>query len=443
MLKKENILIIGFPAWDGDYTKSTVKLASELAKTNNVLYVEYPFTWSDVFKKNSPSSRILGLEKRLRTLPLPDGKSINVLTLPPMMPVNFIRNHDTYDLVMRQNAQKAHRCIQQNLDFLGMKNPVVINAFNPFLGVFLARRFQEKALIYYCYDEISAATWVQKHGTRLEKHFLRQADAVITSSATLLETKKRHNRHTYLVRNGADFELFHHAYSEAKKESQSVRIGYIGSIDERLDYDLLEAVIAAKPTWTFQFTGRITHLEGQKRLSAFSNVVFTGSKAPGQLPDEIATFHACIIPFVKNELTSGIYPMKINEYFAAGKPVVTTDFGDMEEFRHLVFMADDAAEFISALEDAVSNKDDDAKNKRIKLARANSWQNRGIAMGNAIEYVIKHVAMENTAKMDENLPTWMPDNYNRWGRGGAAAFSRPTAGASQPAFSSRVSVTFA
>lgn len=428
-LRNEKILLIGFPAWEGDYLKSTVQLATELAANNDVLYVEYPFTWKDVAmarlgKSKAPWRRILGKEQRLRRLPLNNGASINVLTLPPVAPVNFINNEMLYDALMQGNAQRACQSIRAAMQSLGMERPVVINAFNPFLGVFLARQFDEKALIYYCYDEISAAKWAGKHGARLERRLMRQADAVVTSSQPLFEAKQPFANLSFLVKNGVDFDLFHQQQgmegvtavpacsSSPAQQPKPNTIGYLGSLDERVDFDLLESTIAALPHRQFCFVGRVNSPEAG-RLLRYANVRIMGTQPADSLPGWVRQFDVCMIPFLKNELTAGIYPLKINEYFACGKPVVATGFGDLSDFKGLIGVANSPGEFAALLEASLRPAPPALAAARVAFARGNSWQQRAAELGQAIATVLH----------ESHRPEWMPDNYNRWGAGSAPFFS--------------------
>lgn len=410
-LRNEQIVIIGFPAWEGEYLKSTVQLATELARHNEVLYVEYPFTWKDALmgrlgKSKAPWRRILGREDRLRKLQLSNGAEINVLTLPPMVPVNFISSDLLYDTLMLTNAQKAYGTIKSAMNALQIARPVVINAFNPFLGAFLARQFGEKALLYYCYDEIGAAHWAGKHGPRLEARLLRQVDAVVSSSQPLFAAKKQLASRSFLVKNGVDFDLF----SQKTTSKPADRIGYLGSLDERVDYDLLESVIRKLAHRQFCFVGRVTSPEAE-RLRGLPNVEIVGSQPPASLPAWVQRFGVCMIPFLKNELTAGIYPLKINEYFAAGKPVVATDFGDMSDFEGLANIAHSPDEFALMLELAMLGDGDEKTPDRIAFARENAWSKRAEQFGQAIQSVVA----EKVRAAAYGEPVWMPDNFNRWG----------------------------
>jgi len=68
-------------------------------------------------------------------------------------------------------------------------------------------------------------------------------------------------------------------------------------------------------------------------------VVFYGPKKVQDLPAYLKTFSLGIIPFIKNQFTKGIYPLKINEYLAAGIPVVSTNFGYLEDFETIINIA--------------------------------------------------------------------------------------------------------
>lgn len=419
-LHNEQILVIGFPAWEGDYLESAVQLVSELAKDNTVLYVEYPFTWKDAImgklkRSKAPWRRMLGREERLRKLSLENGGKVNVLTLPPILPVNFINGETLFELVMGANARKAFTAIKTAMKSLGFQRPVVVNTFNPFLGVYLARQFDEKALIYYCSGEISAAKWVKKHGERLERKYMLQVDAIVASSKPLLITKQPFAKRSFLVKNGIDFDRFSHQLSTQHLSYSPHTVGYLGSLDERIDYDLLESLAMKMPDRRFIFVGSIKSHEAE-RLRCLPNVELAGSQTVASLPFWMQKFDVCMVPFLTNKLTAGIYPFKINEYFAAGKPVVTTNFGDLEDFRHMVSVADTHEQFANALEVAFGQKAN--SHYRITFAHGNSWRQRAADMGIAINQVV----VENQVLISSGESVWVPDNFNRWGDVSAAFF---------------------
>ena len=380
--QKKDIVCVAFPAWRGNYLKSTVQLMTELALLGHrILYVNYAFTWKDFilswFGKGHISwKRLSGVKPRLSVMPLENGAEIHLLTLPPILPINFLKSPKVYDAVNHINVFFIKRTIRKAMKSIGMTSPTVVNAFNPCFGNSLAGQLNSSKLIYYCYDDIGSARWASRHGKRLEDAFLKKVDNVIVTSQGLLEKKSKKNPNCFLIKNGVNYELFSqnpHVLPIVEVEEGKKIIGYLGSVDERVDYDLLEKLIAMTPQYHYVFVGRVTQSTYEKRLSAFPNVQIVGSQPPATLPAWVQKFDVCLIPFVKNELTKGIYPLKINEYLAAGKPVVATRFADLSDFESVVYIADDDNAFLKLAQGDYSNTD----SGRFKhFASQNSWAAR-------------------------------------------------------------------
>src|SRR5260221_10561379 len=203
---------------------------------------------------------------------------------------------------------------------------------------------------------------------------MQMADATIVTSQGLYEKKKSLCRSCFLVKNAANIELFYQGYNPIISDKK--RIGYICSIDDRLDYDLLEFLIKNMPQADFIFVGRIVDKKGEQVLRQFKNVRLEGPKPVEQLPGYIKNFSLGIIPFAKNDFNKGIYPLKINEYLAAGIPVVTSNFSYLDEFKNIIRIADNKEEFNSFVEDELLNDSIEKKNARVEVAKLNSWEHR-------------------------------------------------------------------
>jgi len=387
MIKGEEIVCIGFPTWEGDYMKSTVELMSVFAKGNKVLYVDYEFTFKDVLmgmigKKDIPVKRILGLTDRLRKLPSKKGGDVYVLTPPPVLPTNFIKSSKYYDSILRIGAKCVQKSIKKAMHRLDIASPIVINAFNPFFGNDLAGKLNEEQLLYYCYDEIGAAVWAKNHGVRLEEKFIKKVDGVIISSIGLFNNRMHLNKNSFLVKNGVDYDLFNTAFKYKganvliPKKNYSKVIGYIGSIDSRLDYELLEHLFIKMPKALFAFVGRVNFSKGEALLNKYENVISLGPHPPKELPKFLGEFDLGIIPFEKNEFTKGIYPLKINEYLSAGIPVVLTKFSDLSDFEKSTSIVNDKETFLAAVKTEMKNDSLAKQNERAKVGFHNSWENR-------------------------------------------------------------------
>ena len=380
MLKNRNILCLSNPTWDGNYAKTIVEVMKVLGQHNRVLYVDYQFTLKDVFatltgKADAPIKRMYGIEPNIRQKQVGNNAVVYVYTPPPILPINFLPAGKLYQLLLKFNTRIVVQGIKKALKHLNLEDDLIyINAFNPSMGLGSVGAFNEQTSLYYCYDEIGAAVWASKHGAYLEQAFIPQVDGVVVTSQGLLTSKSKLHTQTHLVRNGVNFQLFHNGFQPNVPERKVV--GYIGSIDTRLDYDLLDVTISAHRDWEFQFVGRVMYTQGETRLLKHSNVRLLGARPAEKLPDFLRTCAAGLIPFARNEFTKGIYPLKINEYLAAGLPVVMTEFSDLSEFANVVSSSNEPQQFLALLEREVEEDNTQLREKRVQVARENSWEHR-------------------------------------------------------------------
>jgi glycosyltransferase involved in cell wall biosynthesis len=353
--------------------------------------VDYPFTLKDaVFtalgKSKAPLNRMVGFDNRLRDFSEGDSE-IYHLTLPPVLPINWIKKESFFKKMTHFQSRVIRGSIKKAMHQLDMTSPIVINAFNPAVGVPLIGRLNEKANLYYCYDEISAAAWCGKHGKLMEDQLISLVNGVITTSQHLFETKSKHHLNTELIKNGVDYALFNQAYNQDRFENSTKTIGYVGSIDFRLDVDLLKAVIQFFPNHQFHFIGRVVDLQVKEALEAYPNVQFLGAKSPTELVKSMKNIDLGLIPFVKNDFTKSIYPLKINEYLAAGIPVVSTDFADLSDFVQSTSITETKEEFIHAITTALNADNETMAKARMEIAKKNDWKSRATQLFQLIEKV--------------------------------------------------------
>lgn len=382
---KTPLLVVGFPSWNDEYVKSTLLLCTELARNHRLLYVEYPYTWKDVAmgalgKSKRPVRRIMGWESRIRELETDHGHKLHVLTLPPMLPINWLNHRRFFTRMAQSNALKARKAILKALAQLEIREFIMVNAFNPFLGNFLHATLGEKRSFYYCYDEIGHARWAGKYGKLLEEELLAKVDGLICSSQPLLDGRSTIQPNAEVVKNGVYFETFYPAVGLRKQRPAATpTFGYWGAIDDRLDFNLLDLCLASWPESQVLMVGKIHPSVKDHPLLKHPSVICPGPQPVDRLPSFAAKMDVGLIPFVKNGFTRGIYPMKINEYLASGLPVVSTDFGDLSDFEGVVGIAKDEAGFLHSLTEALEMTSEEDLNRRLDVAASNSWQQRGEA----------------------------------------------------------------
>ena len=384
--RKLNIVIWAFPSWHGNYMKSTVELAKELALRHRVLYIDYAYTIKDVMSAKSdsqvPVERILKSDQSLKTIALDNGGKISILSLPPIIPFNWTNSRAIYKVIQELNYHIVADRIKGTIKQLDFKADIIINAFNPFFGSAIPRLFPNCPVIYYCYDNIEASAWAAKHGGRLEREFVANTNATIFSSDALKENKGW-KVPGYVVKNGVDLRIFNRIAQELNLNHEKKIIGYVGTIDERLDFDLLKKLAIANPDFDFHFIGRVITAAAEQ-LKSLPNVKLFGPVTPEKLPGMMQHFEVGIIPFVKNEFTRNVYPMKVNEYLAMGVPVVCTGFAQFSDLNGFLEVADDEVTFSAKLKEAISTDSSERKQQRKSKAQTNSWEQKSTEFENIL-----------------------------------------------------------
>ncbi len=237
---------------------------------------------------------------------------------------------------------------------------------------------------------------------REENELLRKADIVFIPNASFMEEKSRSRSHTYVVSNTVDVDLFAKAHAretQAPTDLERIpgkRIGYIGNINSWMDCDLLNYLAQNHPEWSFVLLGRVDGTKEFRGSSAFKtlqqqpNAHFLGWRDYTLLPNYLKGMHACMLPWMNNNLTMYHQPNKLFQYLAAGKPIVSTALPQVialnSEIGDLISIANDYQEFAQLLSKAMSKEEDKAVvEKRLRAA------NRYSSLNMARER-IKHIA---------------------------------------------------
>ena len=231
--------------------------------------------------------------------------------------------------------------------------------FNPTAAV-IAGTLGEETLIYHCVDEYSALMGVKAEAIqRLEDQLLKSADFVVVSAEPLLESKRRANPRTVLVRHGVDYPHFRRALAPETKVPQEIArlprpvLGFFGLVSEDwIDLELLSAVAQRYPHGSLVVLGKVTADVSQLQLP---NVHFLGRKEYADLPAYCKGFDVALNPFRISELTRNANPLKVREYLAAGLPVVSTDIPEVAALG-LCRIGKTPAEFLEQIDAALAQR---------------------------------------------------------------------------------------
>ncbi len=189
-------------------------------------------------------------------------------------------------------------------------------------------------------------------------HLKSHADLVIYANPALMESEAGTIKSQALVTHGVDLDKFVDAGAVANSDPLDVafikrpRVGFIGGIDAHtFDIDLFLAVARAMPGHQFVMVGGCSLPDGWCGLP---NVHFTGRKPYEEIAGYMAAMDALIMPWNRSEWIKGCNPIKLKEYLAVGRPVITTDFPALEPWRDLVHVAADATGFVNVIQLALT-----------------------------------------------------------------------------------------
>lgn len=385
-----DVLILGATRWDFSLASSTFSIAQSFSKHNRVFYIERPFTWKDVIKHwNEPwfQYRKRGLLKgeiTYKKFDLPDNQMISI-TPPLLLPINFLPEGNWYNALAKINQRILTQTVEKIIHDYGVKKYIYLNSFYPYyLRRIPETVLQPKCSIYRSVDDISQEKYIARHGVRGELEAVQSFDIVTASSQELCNRLNVGGRKTYRIPNAVDFDLFHSAAQSLpvpRRLQQDTRqrvlfSGYLNTL--RSDIALLITCLKRFPNVLFVVVGPYDQKDFKKyQLDTYSNLLFEGNKSSSELPPYLSNCDVGIIPFLKNKLTNSIYPLKVNEYLAAGMPVVTTHFSkELDEFKDLIYTAENHEQFIEQLGYALQDKREDMREKRMQKALENTWDKR-------------------------------------------------------------------
>jgi teichuronic acid biosynthesis glycosyltransferase TuaH len=381
------VFITTMSRWDGDRSSASLALAKVLSKSNAVYYIDYPYSWADVWRERKMTTtrrRMPALLSGKDYLVKVTGQSGNLQAATPraVLPAYSLPRGVLYNLATAYNNRLLAAFVKRIKKEHNITDYLFLNSFNPTYLSSIDNYLEPTLSVYHSRDAIEE---VEGHGLEKENECIRHYDLVMATSRRLCRNiGKRNDRHITYFPNGGDVKLFRTALEQPlpkPPELATIRtpvIGYTGAICQRIDYQLLVKIAEENRDKTIVLVGpRLDKIYSDVNLDDIPNIIFTGPKKIEQLPAYLQNFDCTIIPFLKNNLTAGIYPLKINEYLAAGKAVVTTNFSeDINEFKEYIYIANTHDEFLEKIKEAMRDNNESDKQKRLAAASVNSWEHR-------------------------------------------------------------------
>ena len=196
--------------------------------------------------------------------------------------------------------------------------------------------------------------------------------------------------------NGVDYDHFKNIDNNFKFEENFVNIininkpiiGYYGALASWFDYEMVKFLARERPEYNIVLLGiKYDDTFDKANLGEYSNIYFLGPKNYDILPNYASHFDVCTIPFLINNITQATSPLKLFEYMALEKPIVTTAMKECKKYES-VMIAENKEDFVNLIDKAlILNNEHNARYFKLlnKEALENTWEEKANIIINLIK----------------------------------------------------------
>lgn len=296
--------------------------------------------------------------------------------------VCFFCQHDAHQEGFIKQIQKNLYLVNKQETLLPLlQHEDVIVYMTYFLQGVYAKYIPCKKVWVDVVDRLDFFAFYNSYSEQLWKKIIREAD-LVTYSASNLQEYVIDRRDAILLPNASnpdDFKIRKQVVPGVLQEfvhNGKKTIGYFGAIEEWFDFELLQK-IDQLGQYNILVIGKKN--ENIDIISyQYEHVIFTGPIAYQDLKNYATNFDIAIIPFLVNDLTNSVSPVKFFDYLALGKPVVSTDIAEMRKFAYeeVVRVAVNHDDFIKKIEEVGKLDRDFVKIQTQKLLKNHTWSSR-------------------------------------------------------------------
>lgn len=298
----------------------------------------------------------------------------------------FVLDYITYDIFSPILEKRLwifksfgyNKFIQFYLECIDFLNIVDYNVFtNNIFSINFVKKIKSNNIIFDAYDNLiffPHIAPIKKEVLQSYNDFKDVCKFWTTNSKKNVNYYKEHygQENCFLVKNGVDIEVFQKKYN-TPQDMLSIKkpiIGFGGKITHLFDYNLFNYCIENNPDKNFVIVGQILNKEVFNKIKKTSNLFYLGDKKYTQYLSYVTNFDVGIIPYVTNDLESGVDSIKVYEYIAAGLNAVGTKGGGMPDISDYLFISNNEVEFSENLDKAINSKRD------INLPEYHTWSSK-------------------------------------------------------------------
>ncbi len=268
--------------------------------------------------------------------------------------------------------------IKASIEKAGIKNFITwsyLPTFTEYFGTLGA-----KLSIFEAVDDWSQHNSYQAISEKLIKNYKTieaKADIIFTVSPILNDLFSNH-QNVHWIPNGVDYHHFQDK-NEIPKELENIKkpiIGYIGTIQSRVDLDLIKYLADKNPDKLIVLVGPIWSDADISKLDGLKNVYLIGRVPYSLSPTYINQFDVGIVPHTSKGFVKTMNPMKIYEYLACGKPIVSNAMFGFDALVEYIKITNSYDEFNLLINREIESDNEEKIQKRRTASQRNSWQSR-------------------------------------------------------------------
>ena len=228
------------------------------------------------------------------------------------------------------------------------------------------------------FSKIDPSFWLYEFAKEQYPRVSEFSDMVVTSSQANYEEFSKENKHCYMFDNAVDESFIAKPSSSPYKlTGERPRLGYVGWITERTDLSLLEYVARECPEWSLHIAGpQHGHKIEESNLARLSNVEYLGPIPYREVAGFLQTLDVCLIPHKDTEYSKSMSPLKLYQYLASGRPIVSSNIAGLEKYREYVSVSENFEEFVECIKDALESDSLRLSAARVKKAKMETWDKR-------------------------------------------------------------------
>jgi len=312
----------------------------------------------------------------LRVMMSPRQETARVEGVALARPLRLRRRDPTAVPALRQSYRRYDAILERRVRSLGLDRPAVLT-FNPFVAAFCPMPWAS-SVTYYAQDDWASYPPVRPWWPAYREAYRALSEKGVRIICISSELARRVAVNTPVVVQPNAIVEAH--WSRPLPPPPAVSgmtrpiVAYVGTIDARLDTELIAKVSDDDAIGSLAFIGPLADGAIEEKLRSIPKVRLTGPMSRAELAGALMYSDACVIPHVINSLTSAMSPMKLYEYLAAGKPVATVDIPAVHGVSERVVIASPDS-FPKAVRTALEMPGLD-EDERLEFVRSNCWAAR-------------------------------------------------------------------